>query len=217
MRSIISSFLLFWLCFHSPKVFSQNNFDEEVAQIVQRSEEKGLEAPVIFIGSSSIKMWQTLEQDFPDFPVLNHGFGGAEYRDLLSYENQLIEPFEPSMVVVYAGDNDLANGKDPEPIAEQADRFVDGIRRSAGGALVIIISAKPSPARWELKDKYMELNTKLKQMADGYEHVVFVDVWTPMLKRNGELNQKLFLEDGLHMNAKGYTIWKNALLPYLSK
>ena len=196
---------------------SQTDFSKEVEKIQQRSLDKGLNEPVIFIGSSSIRMWSTLEQDFPDVPVLNHGFGGSEYSDLLKYREQLIEEFEPSMVVVYSGDNDIANSQVPSQIAEKADRFVDGLRREASGALVIILAAKPSMARWELKDKYQELNEQLKKVAENYDHVVFVDVWNPMLKQNGEVNPKLFIEDGLHMNEKGYKIWKNLLLPYLSK
>lgn len=213
IRSIIVAGV-FW--FSIITVSAQTDFSDEVQTIQSKSLEKGGAEPVIFIGSSSIRMWKSLEQDFPNFSVLNHGFGGSEYSDIVKYQEQLIEEFEPSVIVVYAGDNDIANEKTPEKVAEDADMFIDALRRSAAGALVIVISAKPSVARWELKDKYIELNTLLKQMADSYDHVVFVDVWSPMLKSNGEVNAKLFLEDGLHMNEKGYAIWKNALLPFLS-
>lgn len=206
------------LLFIGSGVSGQNaDFSDEVAQIVKQSQQKGLDGPIIFIGSSSIRMWNTLEQDFAGFPVLNHGFGGSTYKDLLFYKDQLIENFEPSMVIVYSGDNDIANGKEPDAVANSADQFVDGMRRSASGALVVVISVKPSLARWELKDKYIELNQKLKEMAEGLEHAVFVDVWSLMLNKKGEPDPKLFLEDGLHMNEKGYAIWKNALSPYLSK
>lgn len=198
-------------------VSAQTGFDEEVSAIVQRSEEKGLDAPIIFIGSSSIAKWNTLETDFPGFSVLNHGFGGSTYRDLLAFQDRLVEPFEPSMLVVYSGDDDLSGGMEPSVVANDAELFVDGLRRTANGALVIVISAKPSPARWETKEKCVELNVKLKEMAEGMDHMVFVDVWPQMLTRKGEPNAKLFLEDGLNMNEKGYAIWKNALLPYMSK
>jgi lysophospholipase L1-like esterase len=198
-------------------VSAQTSFDEEVSAIVQRSEEKGLDAPIIFLGSSSIGNWRALDADFPDFSVLNHGFEGSTYRDLLAYQGQLVEPFEPSMLVIYSGENDIASGKEPSVVANDAELFVDGLRRTANGALVIVISVKPTPARWETKEKYMELNTKLKELAEGMDHMVFVDVWPQMLTRKGEPNAKLFLEDGLNMNEKGYAIWKNALLPYMSK
>ena len=196
---------------------SQSYFTEEVETIVEQSRAKGLDQPVVFIGSSSIRLWNTLEEDFPDFPVLNHGFGGSEYSDLIQFQEQLIEEFEPSMLVVYAGDNDIANGEEPTAIAEEAETFVDGLRRIANGAPVVVLSAKPSIARWELKDKYVELNGKLDTLVSTMDHAVFVDVWTPMLKRNGEVDKKLFIEDGLHMNEKGYEIWKNALKPFLSR
>lgn len=198
-------------------ISAQTDFSDEVAEIVQQSQSMGYDEPVVFIGSSSIKMWKTLESDFSDFQVLNHGFGGAQFSDILNFQNELIGEFEPSMIVVYAGDNDLASGKEPAIIAEQAENFVDGLRRLAHGSPAVIISAKPSVARWELKEKYEELNSLLQEVANGHDHVVFVDVWTPMLKRNGEVNQKLYLEDGLHMNENGYEIWKNALTPFLTK
>lgn len=196
---------------------AQGNFTEQVEAIVQKSNSKSLEEPVVFIGSSSIRMWETLEQDFPEFPVLNHGFGGSEYSDLIQYQEQLIEEFEPSMVVVYAGDNDIANGEEPAAIAEEAEVFIDGLRRIANGAPVVVLSAKPSIARWELNDKYTEFNGKLDALVSTMEHAVFVDVWGPMLDKKGEVNEKLFIEDGLHMNEKGYEIWKNALKPFLSR
>lgn len=205
------------LCLVSFSGFSQSDFSAQVGAIQKLSAERGIEEPVIFIGSSSIRMWKTLEQDFSDFPVLNHGFGGSEYSDIIKYQSELIEEFEPSMVIVYAGDNDIANGEEPSAIAEEAGIFVDGMRRFAHGAPVIVLSVKPSIARWELKDRYVELNGLLEKVAYQYEHVVYVDVWTPMLKRNGELKANLFIDDGLHINEKGYEIWKNALLPFLSR
>lgn len=217
MRTMKGFLVASLLALCSFQLKAQANFTEEVAQIVEQSSSKGLEKPVIFIGSSSIRMWKTLEQDFPGFAILNHGFGGSEYSDLLYFKEQLIGEFEPSMVVVYAGDNDIANGEDPAAIAEEAELFVDALRRLANGAPVIVLSAKPSISRWELKDKYEELNAQLERIATGFDHVVYVDVWTPMLKRNGELNKTLFIEDGLHMNEKGYEIWKNALKPFLSR
>ena len=214
MKLFLASALLICASFYG---FAQADFSKEVEQIISRSTEKGFENPVVFVGSSSIRMWKSLEQDFPKFQVLNHGFGGSEYSDLIRWQEELVGEFEPSMVIIYAGDNDLANNEEPTEIGEEADLFVDGLRRLASGAPVIIISAKPSLSRWKLKDKYIELNKELKRVADQYEHAVFVDVWAPMLDVNGEPNKTLFIEDGLHMNDKGYEIWRNALRPFLSK
>lgn len=198
-------------------VFAQGKFDHEVDSIVELSSSKGFDSPIIFIGSSSIRFWRTLESDFAGINVLNHGFGGSQFKDILRYQDQLIERFEPGMLVIYSGDNDIAEGKDPETVAEAADRLVDGFSRYAREGLVIILSVKPSPARWEFKDQYIDLNERLKTVADSYDHVVFLDIWTPMIGKVGEPNTKLFLDDGLHMNEKGYAIWKNALRPYIYK
>ncbi len=193
------------------------DFTEEVAAIQQQSAEKGLEEPVIFIGSSTFKMWDGLEDAFPGFPVLNHGFGGSEFTDLMKHQELLLEEFEPSMIVVYAGDNDIANGTEADQVANNAEVFVDGLRRAAHGSLVILLSVKPSAARWEKKEAYEDLNGQLKLIAESLSNAVFVDVWSLLLNRKGEPNQKLFLEDQLHLNEKGYEILRNALLPYLSK
>jgi len=104
-----------------------SDYSDEVAKISQTSAAKGLVEPVIFTGSSSIRMWEGLEKDFPKFPVLNHGFGGSEYTDLINYQEQLIEGFEPSMVVIYSGDNDIANGKSFDEVAVDAENFIDGL------------------------------------------------------------------------------------------
>ena len=213
MKTFLTTLVFAGLIF---PVFAQSDFSKEVESIVQKSAEKSVENPVVFIGSSSIRMWETLETDFPNVSVLNHGFGGSEFTDLINHQEELIEDFEPQALVVYAGDNDIANGKEPETIAEQADLFVDGLRRLANGSLVVLLSTKPSIARWEFKEKYVLLNGLLKDIAEKHSHVVYVDVWNPMLKRNGEVKTKLFIEDGLHMNKEGYEIWKNALIPFLA-
>lgn len=194
---------------------AQSDFSAQVGKIVAVSKEKGFENPVIFIGSSSIRMWSSLEQDFPKSPILNHGFGGSEYSDLIKYQQELIEEFEPSMVVVYAGDNDIAKGEKPKVIAEEAEVFVDGLRRVANGAPVIVLSVKPSVTRWKYKKQYEELNALIRASVESMEHAVFVDVWQPMLTPKGEVNELLFVADGVHMNKKGYEIWVNALKPFL--
>ena len=212
MRGLFLSFLFaFW----GVKSIAQTDFGSEVQQIVNRSESKGYQEPVVFIGSSSIKKWRNVESEFPGFQILNHGFGGSQYSDILKFQEQLIAAFEPSMVVVYAGDNDIAAMKIPETIAIEAENFIDGLRRIANGSPVLVLSVKPSVARWRLKDQYVELNHKLEQICSSFEHAVYVDVWTPMLLSTGDVDKSLFLEDGLHMNKKGYEIWKNALKPFL--
>ena len=212
-----STFFLALFVFVASAGIAQDQLSVQVESITERSRSKSVEDPVIFIGSSSIRMWNTLEQDFPEFPVLNHGFGGSEYSDLIAFQEQLIEEFEPSMIVVYAGDNDIANGEEPVAIAEEAEAFVDGLRRIANGAPVVVLSAKPSITRWNLKDNYIKLNGKLDTLMSTMDHAVYVDIWTPMLNENGEVNETLFIDDGLHMNEKGYEIWKNALKPFLSR
>ena len=100
MRTMKTFLAVSLLAFYSFQLKAQANFTEEVAQIVEQSSSKGLEEPVIFIGSSSIRMWKTWQEDFPDFAILNHGFGGSEYSDLLYFKEELIGEFEPRMIGV---------------------------------------------------------------------------------------------------------------------
>ncbi len=195
---------------------AQTRFAKEVAEIQKRSVDKNLENPVIFVGSSSIRMWESLESDYSEVSALNHGFGGSEYSDVILYQKELITSFNPSRVVFYAGDNDIANGEAPGEVAIEAISLVSELLVQNPKLSIIILSVKPSIARWQLKKEYEDLNGLLENFASGKKNVVFVDVWSPMLKSNGQLNKGLFIEDGLHMNEAGYSVWKKVLTPYLS-
>lgn len=173
---------------------------------------KGL---VLFTGSSSIAMWKDVAEYFPEYDVLNRGFGGSEFSDLLYYTDRIVYPYAPSKIFIYEGDNDLAAGESQESILKEAKSLREEIKAHLPNTPVIFIAAKPSVSRWHLKEKYESLNAALAEYAAENELTEFADIWTPMMKANGEVDETLFLEDELHMNAKGYAIWKKVLLPYL--
>ena len=170
---------------------------------------------ILFVGSSSIAKWQDIANYFPDQRVINRGFGGSEFSDLLHYADRVIYPYRPAKIFIYEGDNDLANGKSPEQILKEAKRLRSKIRKALGNTPVVFISPKPSVARWELKNQYEKLNALLKKYADQEENTEFADVWTPALDEEGRVFSHIFVEDSLHMNAAGYRIWQKALAPYL--
>ena len=170
---------------------------------------------ILFVGSSSIAKWQDVADYFPDQRVINRGFGGSEFSDLLHYADRVIYPYRPAKIFIYEGDNDLANGKSPEQILKEAKRLRSKIRKALGNTPVVFISPKPSVARWELKNQYEKLNALLKKYADQEENTEFADVWTPALDEEGRVFSHIFVEDSLHMNAAGYRIWQKALAPYL--
>ncbi|MGB3850774.1 MAG: SGNH/GDSL hydrolase family protein [Tunicatimonas sp.] len=170
---------------------------------------------VLFVGSSSIAKWQNVADYFPDQRVLNRGFGGSEFSDLLHYADRVIYPYQPSKIFIYEGDNDLASGESPQQIMDEAKQLRARIRKALGNTPVVFISPKPSVARWELKDQYEALNAQLEAYASREKDTEFADVWTPALDENGRVLTSIFVADSLHLNAAGYRIWQKALAPYL--
>jgi lysophospholipase L1-like esterase len=170
---------------------------------------------VVFTGSSSIRRWDTLARDFPHAVVLNRGFGGSEAEHVLRYANRIIVPYRPARIVFYAGDNDLARGKTPQQIASDVQQLSELVRRELPGARMAIVSIKPSLARWHLVAKTREANGLLRELARKSPHLTYVDVFTPMIGADGRPIPALFVEDGLHLTAAGYRVWKEALTPFL--
>lgn len=172
---------------------------------------------VLFTGSSSIAMWKDLADYFPRHRVLNRGFGGSNFTDLIYYAGRVILPYKPSMIFVYEGDNDIAQGDTPEKIVNNARKLRGMIRQALGDVPVVFISPKPSIRRWNLKSEYEAVNSALKKYAEAEPNTEFADVWTASLGDDGKVLDNIFLEDNLHMNASGYRIWQQVLTPFLPK
>jgi lysophospholipase L1-like esterase len=170
---------------------------------------------VVFVGSSSIRMWQTLEADFPGIRVLNRGFGGSELSDAVGFADRIVIPYKPRVVVLYAGDNDLAAGKTPAQVFNDFQSFAGIVRRKLPETRIAFVAIKPSLARLSIIDKARETNQLIRDYARGDAKLTYVDVFTPMLDASGKPRQELFLEDGLHMNASGYAIWRDLIAPVL--
>ncbi len=170
---------------------------------------------ILFVGSSSIRLWQTLAQDFPEVPVLNRGFGGSEMADSLRLAERVVLPYRPRQVAVYAGDNDLANGKSPEQVCADFEAFVSKVRRQLPGTPIAYIAIKPSPSRWNLAAQIRATNRLVEAFCNGADRLDFIDVFTPMLDQKGQPREELFQSDKLHLNAAGYRLWTEKVRPYL--
>lgn len=192
-------------------------FEDEVKNLVlQDSLIKSREDLILFTGSSTIRMWASLEKDFPGKNILNRGFGGSTLRDLLYFAETLIIRYHPKTIFIYEGDNDITLGRKPEEILASADSVLNLIRTHLPETVkVYFIAAKPSVSRWHLKDQYIDFNHKLKTWTQLRKNVYFIDVWSPMVNRDGSIKADLFLEDRLHMNDRGYTIWRDVVQKYL--
>jgi lysophospholipase L1-like esterase len=163
---------------------------------------------VVFVGSSSIVKWTTLEQDFPGEKIIKRGFGGSELADSVHYAQQIVTPYKPRAVVVYAGDNDLSAGKTPERVFSDFKAFVAQVHASVPNARIVFIAIKPSPARWKIHEKGEQANALIAaECAKDPKRLRFVDIWPAMLDPKGQPRPELFVADKLHMNAEGYKIW----------
>ncbi len=192
-----------------------SRFAEEVDKIKGTEANYPPENRIVFTGSSSIRLWTDFKNYFPDHNVINTGFGGSETSDLIHYKEELVSNFKPEQVFIYEGDNDINSGKSSFEIFTDLTALVGELIIEDGIKNIVIISPKPSIARWSLKAKYEELNKVLEEVCAIWDEIQFVDVWTPMLNADGSLKKELFIEDGLHMNKAGYDIWIRQIRPFL--
>lgn len=190
-------------------------FEGEVNQLIQKEDYETLDDLYLFVGSSSIRFWPNLKEEYPDHNVINRGFGGSTFQDLINFKEQLIFAYSPCKVFIYEGDNDIANGDTVEEIMKLAKSIAQEIRHRLPDAEVFFISPKPSIARWDKRELYKELNYTMQAWVSFEEGLHFIDVWTPMCDSNGAVLGDLFIGDNLHMNKKGYQIWKDVITPFV--
>ncbi len=215
LKFLLAVLLLFGFTISNAQ--ESDHFKDEVDKLYNQeynfSPDKKL---VVFAGSSSIRMWKDVADYFPQFNVINNGFGGSQFSDLLYFYNQLITKQKPDYLFVYEGDNDLAGDKKISEVYKDFKTFIKKVKVDLPATKVIFISPKPSIARWNLKKKYEKFNKKMNRYCDKKkDNIEFADVWDPMLDSKGVVFQDIFLNDGLHMKKKGYDIWEKVLLPYL--
>ena len=191
-------------------------FQQEIAAF----EQQDLLAPppadaTLFLGSSTIRLWKTLAQDFPGIATVNRGFGGSQIEDSIRHADRIVRPCKPATIVFYAGDNDLASGKSPGQVCADYRRLVALLREALPDVRILFLSIKPSPARVRLLDAIRQANALIREDSRRDPRLAYVDVFTPMLDAQGAPRGELFTEDGLHMNSQGYALWTQILAPLL--
>jgi lysophospholipase L1-like esterase len=212
--------MIFWAVAFAAIVQAHQSPGNKWEREITKFEESDRQNPppkdaVIFIGSSSIRLWQSLKEDFPGVKVINRGFGGSEIPDSTFYVTRIVTPYRPKMVVLYAGDNDLANGKTPKQVFEDYKAFVERIHQNLPTTKIAFISIKPSPARISLLQSMKDANRLIKAYATHDKTLIYIDVFTSMLRRDGSPRPELFGTDKLHMNSKGYDLWKLVVTKYI--
>ena len=174
---------------------------------------------ILFVGSSSFTKWKDVQQYFPEYPIINRGFGGSTLEDLIRYADKVIFPYQPRQIVIYCGDNDIASS-DTVTANTVYLRFLtlySMIRKRMPGENIVFVAIKPSPSRASQRPRQDEANLKIRSFLAKQSNTHYVDVVHLMIGPDNKPLASIFLSDSLHMNAKGYAIWQKAILPYLKK
>ncbi len=169
---------------------------------------------IVFVGSSSILKWKTLAADFPGLPVINRGFGGSQLADSVNFADRIVIKYQPREVVVYAGGNDLNAGKSPEIVYGDFVALMQKLHAGLPHARLAFISSAPNFARWAQVENVKRLNALAEKYCRRHG-IIFINVFPLMIGADGRPLPDIYVADGLHMNAKGYAIWRAAVAPYL--
>lgn len=165
----------------------------------------------VFYGSSSFRLWENVNTDLADDQIINLAFGGSTMEACQYYFERVVLPYAPSKMVIYAGDNDIGNGRLPEEILESFTKLYHKIRNNFKDIPLTFLSIKPSPSRWDQVEKIKNTNRKIKDFISADIQCKYIDIFEPMLDKNKKVKEELFIEDGLHMNAAGYAIWSEVM------
>lgn len=224
IRSIASWLLAAWvlvgqpvgpLCLHAQANLNPKRWEQSIRNfetVDQRQPPP--KGAILFVGSSSIRLWD-LNKSFPDLTVINRGFGGSQIEDSVYYADRIIIPYEPKVIVLYAGDNDINAGKNPERVFSDYKDFVKTVHAALPKTQIVYIAIKPSIARWHLVERMREANGRIQEFTERDGRLNYVDIDTPMIGEDGKPRKALFLKDGLHLNAEGYKLWTSLVMPYL--
>lgn len=162
---------------------------------------------VLFIGSSSIRKWTTLKNDFPSMKVIGRGVGGCQMVDVLYYADRLILPYKPKQIVIYAGDNDISSGRPGEAVVADLKALVEKVQKALPQTRILVLSVKPSPKRAPILAKCLATNVLLREFCEKTPGTVYVDTATCLLGADGKPKPEFFLDDRLHLNRLGYEQW----------
>jgi lysophospholipase L1-like esterase len=170
---------------------------------------------IVFVGSSTIQRWDTARY-FPDLKIINRGISGSELVDALRYVDRIVLPYQPRLIVVYAGDNDISGGWISEQVAVTFEKFTRAVHAKLPQTRILFIAIKPSILRWTQIDRMRSTNAIIRAYCERDDRLAFIDFDTLMLGFDERPRRELFVEDGLHLSPQGYQLWTNAIRPLLN-
>lgn len=199
------------------KVPASDRWESAIKKFEEQDKQKAPpQNATLFVGSSSIVFWD-LQKSFPNLTLIKRGFGGSLFRDATYYVDRIIIPYKPKTVVIYDGDNDLKAGLTAEEVFADCKAFIDKVHATLPDTKIVVLSCKPSIARWELYGEQQKSNKLIKDYTKANKNLLFVDVGTALLGADGKPRAELLKEDGLHLNEAGYEIWTKILAPILAE
>jgi len=175
------------------------------------------ERPIVFVGSSSIRLWDTLLEDMAPLPVLNRGFGGSQLAHAIHFADRAVIRYRPRAVVLYAGDNDLdeRTGKSAADVVRDFQTFAARVHAAVPDARIYYLAIKPSRMRWARWPEMAKANAEIAALCAADGRLGFLDIATPMLASGEPPARELFIFDGLHLSAQGYALWTSVVKPRL--
>jgi lysophospholipase L1-like esterase len=199
-----------------PERRGPERWEGEIAAIERRFAARATpQADVVFVGSSSIRRWN-VATSFPGLDAVNHGFGGSHLEDAVHFFDRVVAPAMPRIVVLYAGDNDINDGRSPEAVSDDFARFLARVDLEVPSCeRVIWVSIKPSIKRWRLRDSIREANERVRRTCAAHPKAEYADIWTPSLDEAGLPRRELLADDDLHLSAAGYALWAEVVGPLL--
>ncbi|WDF54864.1 SGNH/GDSL hydrolase family protein [Mucilaginibacter sp. KACC 22063] len=189
-----------------------NWYEDDIMRLEKERLELTYKPETIFYGSSSIRMWAGLKEDFPGLNPANLGFGGSTLAACTWYFDRVMTGYEPQKLIFYAGDNDLGDGRHPEEVCIFFQELTQRVTQHFGALPCYFISLKPSISRWHLVEQFKYANELIsKEIKDKHPNWQWIDIFSKMLNADGQPNKEYYAEDGLHMTRKGYLVWKAAI------
>jgi len=135
------------------------------------------EGAILFTGASGIRLWVSLQADFPEHKVINRGFGGCHMADVVYYADRIVTPYKPKLIVAQAGGNDINGGKTPQQVLADFQTLVDKVRAKLPETRIAFLSMSPSPARWSQVEQQREGNRLVKEFVDKAQNLDYIELF----------------------------------------
>lgn len=200
------------------QVFAQNPFEKEIVSYEKKdSVAMPPKGQILFLGSSSFRLWKSFDADMAGIPAFNRGFGGSTLKDALYYFDRMVVKYKPSWVFLYEGDNDLAKGQSPEEIRDEFVDFTNRLHKALPKTKLVFVAARPSIARTNILEKQRKLNSLIEEVVKTDKKLFYLDMHYPFFLAEGTLMQDIFVADKLHLNEKGYAIFAEQIKSFIQK